>query len=178
MNGESSYRRFLDGDESAASEIIREYRESLTFFTYRYVKDVTVAEDIAIDVFAELFTYRKRYNFKASLKTFLFTVARSKALNHIKRSKIITFTELTGQEADTALTPESHLLQKEKNYLLHKAIDTLPEDMKTAVHLIYFDEMSYSEAARVMKKKEKQIDNLLYRAKAILRKTLDGEYIK
>ena len=48
--------------------------------------------------------------------------------------------------------------------------------MRLAVHLVYFEELSYEEAARVMKKNKKQIDNLLYRAKSLLRSELGKEY--
>ena len=177
-NGESSYRRYLQGDDSAAGEVIKLYRESLTFFIYRYVKNETVAEDIAIDVFSDLFVNPNKYNFKVSLKTYLFMVARSKALNYIKRNKIIKMTELTGFEPDSSLSPELQVMKKEQQKILKDALDTLPEDMKSAVYLIYFEGMSYSEAGAVMNKKEKQIDNLLYRAKQKLRSVLDGEYIK
>ncbi|MBQ8605520.1 MAG: sigma-70 family RNA polymerase sigma factor [Clostridia bacterium] len=178
MNGESSYRRFLDGDEGAASEIIREYREGLIFFIYRYVKNESVAEDIAIDAFSDLFVKKHRYNFKVSLKTYLYMIAKSKALNYIKRSKIIVISELTGKEADETLTPESHLLQKEENLMLHSAMAELSEDMRSALHLIYFEQMSYAQAAKVMGKSEKQISNLLYRAKGKLREILGGDFIK
>ena len=51
--------------------------------------------------------------------------------------------------------------------------------MRTVVYLIYFENMSYDEAARVMKKSKKQVDNLLYRAKNQLRTILtdNGEDI-
>ena len=46
------------------------------------------------------------------------------------------------------------------------------EDMRAAVHLVFFEEMTYEEAAKVMKKNRKQIDNLLFRAKKELRAIL------
>lgn len=55
----------------------------------------------------------------------------------------------------------------------------LSEDMRVVIHLIYFEEMTYDEAAKVMKKNRKQVDNLLYRAKKELRIILgeDGELL-
>lgn len=47
--------------------------------------------------------------------------------------------------------------------------------MRTAVYLVYIDGMSYGETAKIMKKNTKQIDNLLYRAKAELRSALGKE---
>ena len=71
------------------------------------------------------------------------------------------------------------MLTDQRKRLLHHAITQLPEAMQEAVHLIYFQELSYEEAARVMKKNRKQIDNLLYRAKKELRIILGkgGEWI-
>ena len=176
MNGESSYRRFLDGDESAASEIIREYRQGLIFFVYRYVKSESVAEDIAIDAFADLFVKKHRFNFKVSLKTYLFMIAKSKALNHLKRNKIISVSELTGMEQGGEDTPEDYILKKEKFRALYGAMSELPEDMQRVLLLIYFEEMSYAEAAKVMGVNEKKISNLLYKAKGRIREKLGGEY--
>lgn len=50
-NGASSYRRFLEGDESAFDEIMKELFDGLVFFIDRYVHDIHAAEDIAIDAF-------------------------------------------------------------------------------------------------------------------------------
>ena len=70
-------------------------------------------------------------------------------------------------------------LSSERKRLIHAAIARLPEDMRVAVHLIYFEEMTYEEVAKVMKKNRKQVDNLLYRAKKELRIILgkDGELL-
>lgn len=69
-NGASSYRRFLDGDESAFNEIMEELFRSLVFFINGYVHDIHAAEDIAIDAFSDLVVHRHRYNFKVTLKTY------------------------------------------------------------------------------------------------------------
>ena len=63
-NGESSYRRFLDGDNDAFGEILDLYRENLIFFINRTVNDLAVAEDIAADSFAELIIHKRRFGFK------------------------------------------------------------------------------------------------------------------
>ena len=67
--GADSYRRFLDGEESAFEDIMRELFHGLVFFINGFVHDVHAAEDIAIDTFSDLVVHRHRYNFKVSLKT-------------------------------------------------------------------------------------------------------------
>lgn len=179
-NGASSYRRFLDGDESAFDDLMKELFRGLVFFIDRYVHDTHAAEDIAIDTFSELVVHRHRYNFKVTLKTYLYMVGRSRALDYIKHRKIINFVELS--EADS-LSDEKSLeemvLADERKRTVNAALAKLPEDMRVVVHLIYFEEMTYEEAAKVMKKKRKQVDNLLYRAKKELGIILgeDGELL-
>ena len=180
-NGASSYRRFLDGEESAFDEIMKELFDNLVFFINRYVHDLYASEDIAIDVFADLVVHKHRYNFKVTLKTYLFMLGRSRALNYIKHRKVIDFVEL--KELDNYLSDQKSLedmiLDDERKRVINNALSSLPEDMRIVIHLIYFEEMSYEEAAKVMKKNCKQIDNLLYRAKKELRIILgkDGELL-
>lgn len=176
-NGAGSYRRFLDGDESAFDEILTGYRESLTLFINRYVQDMTAAEDIAIDVFTDLIVHRHRYNFRTQLKTYLFMLGRSRALDYIKHRNKLTMIPLSDAENELAgeNTPEEEFLKDETKRAVNAALNDLPEDMRIVLHLIYFEELSYDEAAKVMKKNRKQVDNLLYRAKKQLRSVLGKE---
>ena len=166
-NGASSYRRFLDGDESAFEDIMKELFRGLVFFIDGFVRDTHAAEDIAIDVFSDLVVHRHRYNFKVRLKTYLYMVGRSRALDYIKRRKVIDFVELSEAHAfaDESASLEEMVLADDRKRQISAAIAQLPQDMRVVVHLIYFEEMTYEEAARVMKKNRKQVDNLLYRAK-------------
>jgi RNA polymerase sigma-70 factor (ECF subfamily) len=169
-NGASSYRRFLDGDESAFDDIMKELFHKLVFFIDSYVHDTYTAEDIAIDTFTELIVHRHRYNFKVKLKTYLFMIGRSRALDYIKHRKIINFVELSEAASQSDGSElEKTVLITERKIAVNNAIAKLPEDMRTVVHLIYFEDMTYNEAAKIMKKNAKQIDNLLYRAKKELR---------
>jgi len=180
-NGASSYRRFLDGDESAFDEIMRELFDNLVFFIDRYVHDIHAAEDIAIDAFSDLVVNKHRYNFKVTLKTYLFMLGRSRALNYIKHRKVIDFVELTEAEKASSEqeTLEDIVLADERKRVVNNALNSLPDDMRVVIHLIYFEDLSYDEAAKVMKKNRKQVDNLLYRAKKELRIILgkDGELL-
>ena len=180
-NGASSYRRFLDGDESAFDDIMKELFDKLVFFIDRYVHDIHAAEDIAIDTFSDLVVNKHRYNFKVTLKTYLFMLGRSRALNYIKHRKIIDFVELSQADntADEVQSLEEIILADEKKRIINNALESLSEDMRVAIHLIYFEDLSYDEAAKVMKKNRKQVDNLLYRAKKELRIILgkDGELL-
>ena len=179
INGESSYRRFLSGDESAFDEIMINYRDSLTFFINRFVKDYSTAEDIAIDVFLYIIVHPNRYNFKTSLKTYLFMLGRSRAIDFLRKKKRRNEASLDGGKECLHYDFQSLVEKKEKDKILYDAIETLPQDMKIAIYLVYFENLSYKETATVMKKTVKQVDNLIYRGKKELSALLgkDGELL-
>lgn len=172
----SSYRRYLAGDEDAFGQIVKELFDPLVFFIDRYVHDTAAAEDIAIDAFTELIVHKNRYNFKVTLKTYLFMIGRSRALNYLKQRS--RRKELPIEEADQIADRQSleeQFITTQRHQALHRAMEQLPEQMRTAVHLVYFAGLSYEETAKVMRKTKKQVDNLLYRAKAALRTTMEKE---
>lgn len=173
-NGASSYRRYLSGDEDAFREIVQAYFDSLVFFVERYVQDYAAAEDIALDAFTQLVVNKHRYNFKVSLKTYLFMIGRSRALDYIKHRGKLSMIELSEAEQVCA-TPsmEEVLLKDERKLAVNQALEQLSEQMRIAVHLVYFEELSCEDAARIMKKNTKQVYNLLYRAKNTLRTILE-----
>ena len=175
-NDADSYRRFLDGDEAAFDEIMASLFRRLVFFIEGYVHDVHTAEDLAMDAFSDLVVHRHRYNFSVTLKTYLFMIGRSRALDWLRRRRVISFTELSAlQEQADEEALEKAVLADERKREVNAAVAALPEDMRTVIHLIYFEEMTYAQAARVMKKSVKQVDNLLYRAKKALRVRLGEE---
>ena len=178
-NGASSYRRYLDGDESAFDDIVKELFDHLVFFINRYVQDVHAVEDIAIDAFTELIVHKNRYNFGVTLKTYLFMIGRSRALDYLKHQKKLTMVSLESVQhmASDGVSLEELILLDERKQALNRALNQLPEEMQLAVHLVYFEDLTYEDAARVMKKNRKQVANLLYRAKEKLRTILgkDGE---
>jgi len=165
------YRRFMAGDEEAFAEIVNEFRNNLIYFINRYVNNMDVAEDLSEDVFVELLIKPKRYNFSTSLKTYLFTIGRNKAIDHIRKSRHIAGVpdeNTAGWDASF----EEQYCKKEIEAAMYRIIRGLHSDYRTVLHLIYFEDMTYEEAGRIMKKSKKQIANLAYRAKQTLKAAL------
>lgn len=171
-SAEMAYRRYLDGDETAFREVMDEYFARLTYFANGFVHDVHSAEDIAIDAMTELVIHPSRFAHRSSLGTYLFAVARHKALSLVRRRKRIAFVPLPDNAEDEA-SLEDEVLEGARKKALAAALSELPEPMRSAVHLVHIEGMSYDEAARVLGKNRKQIDNLLARAKKELKNKLE-----
>ena len=171
----SAYSRFLDGDKSGMEEIVREYNSPLIFFINGYVKNLAVAEDIAADTFCKVFVKRKMLSDPSGFKTWLYTIARNMTLDWLKSAQkkhTVYLNEIDGySEADF----DDTILKNEQAKALHNAIKEIKSDYREVIHLVYFDQLSYKEAAKIMRKSEKQIKNLVYRAKLSLKDILEKE---
>lgn len=83
---------------------------------------------------------KHRYNFKVTLKAYLFMLGRSRALNYIKHRKIIDFVELSETEkvSPELEALEETVLKNERKRIVNNALDSLPDDMRVVIHLLYF----------------------------------------
>ena len=176
--GEELYRRYRSGDESGFDGLIELYRENLIFFLTRYLPRLEDAEDAAEDAFVSLLLHPWREGRGASLKTYLFTMGRNRALTLAKKQRRRRAAEArppAEADAQDIVGLEDRLCREESRRELLAALDQIAPDYREALYLLYFEGLSLDETAQVMKKKKKQIENLSYRGKVALREKLGKE---
>ncbi|MBQ7408896.1 MAG: sigma-70 family RNA polymerase sigma factor [Clostridia bacterium] len=169
--GEEYYRAFINGDDRAFEKVVELYSDGLIFFINRYVHNLSEAEDIATDTFLYIVIHKNKFDFNYSLKTFLYTIGRSKALTFLRKNKrnkananIDNYVNIADEQ-----DIEQTVIKGEMKKMLYEAIAQLPEDMQNIVYLFYFENASYQEISVITGKDQKQVDNLLYRAKKMLK---------
>lgn len=174
--GASSYRRFLAGDDSGLAEVIRLYKDGLMFYINGYVHDISMAQDLTEDVFFKLAVKKPHFREEALFKTWLYTIGRNLALNRLKklsRHKECSTEGLEISSEEELL--EQRCLKNERNTCLYRAMVQLKPEYREVLHLLFFEGMKNAEAAKIMKKNTRQIENLAYRAKRSLRSRLEKE---
>jgi RNA polymerase sigma-70 factor (ECF subfamily) len=97
---------------------------------------------------------------------------RNKAVNIIRRQKFVTDEEIDPESADDEQMLEEKLIADERRRALYKVLEGMSEDYRNALYLVYIEDMSYEDAGRVMGKNRKQVENLVFRAKAAAKKEL------
>ena len=170
---ETLYLRFLaERDEEALRILLERHRSGLTFFLYGMVRNMEDAEDLMIDAFAEAAARQTWSPAGSSFKTWLFAVGRKKALMHLRKHRV-TILPLEEDLTDlTAAMPDLELLREGQDRQLYQAIRRLPPDYGQALTLLYFEQMSHEEAAKVMGKTRKQMYHLANRGRERLRDVL------
>ena len=81
------YLAFLKNDNEAFTTLVKKYRKVLISFIIKYVKNIEIAEDLAQDTFVYMLINKKEYDFKYTFKTYLYTIAKSRAINYLKKEK-------------------------------------------------------------------------------------------
>lgn len=175
-NGASSYRCFLDGDKEAIVKIISEYNDGLVLFLNSITMNICQAEELAEDVFCELLLEKPRFNGKSSFKTWLYAIARYKALRMLRmsyRSSDVPADELYSLSDEDDI--EKNYIRNEQKIAVHRALKKIYPEYAQVLYLIFLEGFSNTETAQIMKKSNRQIENLLYRAKNALRNELEKE---
>jgi RNA polymerase sigma-70 factor (ECF subfamily) len=170
------------GDEQSFELLLRKYRTPLVNFLFRMVRDTSVAEDLAQEVFLRVYRARQEYAPSAKFTTWMFRIATNLALNSVRdnrhRQMEISMDQTvdTGEDEQQALqvpdrTPsvEQELVARSRADLILKAIHALPEKQRAAVLLHKYQELDYDEIARVLECSESALKSLLFRAYETLR---------
>ena len=168
------YRRFLNGDNESFEHIMNKYMEKIIYFIYKFIKSMDVAEDLAQDVFVYILMNKEKYDSKYSLKAYLYTIAKSKTLNYIKRENKITYL----QDNDYLFNEEEIediIFDKEQSQNLKIAIDNLPEPQNQIIYLADIEELSYKEICNTLNMSLSQVKTLIYRGRRKLKKILMKE---
>lgn len=176
-NGASSYRRFLDGDDKGIAEIVENYKDGLILYLNGYVNNVFIAEELTEDTFFRLIIKKPRYSGKSTFKSWLYAIGRNVAIDFIRHNSKQLNTPV--EDMENYLIEEQSLersyIKEERKIAIHKALSKLSVDYRTVLWLVFFEGLSNKEAAIVLGKNDRQVRNLLYRAKRSLKSRLEEE---
>lgn len=167
------YQDFLAGNQEVLTGIIRDYRDGLVLYLNGIVQNITVAEELAEDVFVKLVMKRPRFSSDSSFKTWLYAIGRNTVLSYLRRRKHIHIPldncpELSDDEKDL----ERQHIQKEQQIVLHCAMKKLKQEYRQVLWLVYFEGFSQKETARIMGKTVHNVETLAYRARQALKTKL------
>jgi RNA polymerase sigma-70 factor (ECF subfamily) len=176
--------RVKQGDREAFAELVDKYKQPIHNLAFRMLRDGSEAEDLAQNVFIQVYKSAHRYEVASKFSTWLFTIARNLCLNEIRRrsrhpaeSLDAPHPEMEDQPAHqyedkkTFAPPES-LLQGELERKVEEAMAELPENQRMALSLCRQDELSYDAIAEVLGCSLSATKSLIHRARETLKAKL------
>jgi RNA polymerase sigma-70 factor (ECF subfamily) len=175
--------RLKEGDDLALNELMERWQKPLHSFILRYVGNHRDSIELAAETFVRVYQHRSRFNFKSKFSTWLLTIATNLCRQHTrwrKRHPTISLDDaatadevsdknlfVSAEEIPSALASRTELTK-----LVKEEIEKLPHDLKTAVLLFAYDNLSYAEIGEILGCTPKAVETRLYRVRKLLAKRL------
>jgi RNA polymerase sigma-70 factor (ECF subfamily) len=173
--------RVKEGDGASFGVLLDKHRSSVVHFLFRMIQNHAVAEELAQEVFLRVYRSRSTYEPTAKFTTWLFRIATHLALNSLRDGKNERLQEHLDddsgelpvrQVSDRRPLVEQALVFEAKLEEVRQAVAALPEKQRAAVLMHKYEEMEYTQIARVLNCSESAVKSLLFRAYETLRARL------
>jgi RNA polymerase sigma-70 factor (ECF subfamily) len=169
---------YLQGDPAGFDELNRRYRGSVYALCLRMTGRPQDAEDLTQDIFVQILRSLAVIRTDRPLRPWIFVVARHKCLDHLKRRRILSLTDVSAGEteatsglpiADATPLPDEVAERADLKRSLDAAIGTLPERYRAVVTLRYSSDLTFAQIGGVLGQPENTVKTHFQRAKALLR---------
>ena len=175
--------RLVGGHDAALNDLMDRHAAAVFHFLCRMLGNEDDASDLAQDTFVRVYRARASYQPEQKFRTWLFTIAANLARNQFRwRSRhpnvsLDAESESTDQSLGDTLqsgiaTPHQVTLAAERAQAVRAAVQALPDDLREAIVLCEWDDMSLAEAAAVLQTTPNAVESRLYRARQLLREKL------
>lgn len=190
MNEQQFIKLLKEGTNQAYGQLLDEYKQKVFGTCISFVPNQEDAEDIAQEVFIEVFNSVAKFKGDSKLSTWIYRISVNKSLEFIRKKntkKRFGFMQsLMGN--DTPIDKSSYFTEfnhpgiqlenKEQSEILFAAINKLPEAQRIVYTLNKIDDLSYQEVSDITEKSISSIESLLFRAKKNLKELLYDYYKK
>lgn len=182
-------------DQEAIQAILKGYKEKYSILVDRYqdlvfrtcmgfIHNKEDSEDLTQEIFVLVYQSLSRFKGESSFSTWLYRITINASLNKLRKNPIEKIfkqlgafsikdseKEMTFQIPDYE-TPEDILIKEEHRNWVQNALDSLPENQRTAIVLSKYDDLSQKEISEIMNISEGAVESLIQRAKTNLRKKM------
>ena len=188
LNEDNFIEQLREGKQNAYSQLLDDYEQKVFGTCISFIPNKEDAEDVAQEVFLEVFKSINKFKGGSKLSTWIYKIATNKCLEFIRKKntkKRFAFMQtILGNEIPIDKTsyftevnhPGILLENKEKSAIIFKAINTLPESQRVIFTLAKIDGKSYQEIVEITGKSLSSVESVMFRAKKNLQEKLINFY--
>ncbi len=146
---------FKNGDIRGYNEIVLKYQQQVYWVIRKMVNSHDDADDLTQEVFIKVYSALKDFREESNLFTWLYRIASNYSINHIRKMKIrntVSFEIVTEQVESKDKRTDESIDEISRRKLLEEAIETLPAKQRAVFNMRYYDELSYEDIAKILKK--------------------------
>lgn len=181
MSDEALMLRVKNGDHDAFGVIMQRYERQLVVFFLRQLRDEDGARDLVMDTFLRVYKAAYRYEPRAKFSTYIYQIARNLVINESRKREIRKTDSLDEMNDDSSihlagniLNPEQAFARDEQTRLVHRALDELPEDQRTILILVEYQDLSYEKVAQIMECSIGTVKSRMHRARQKVREWMEN----
>jgi RNA polymerase sigma-70 factor (ECF subfamily) len=154
-SGQQSDRELVDrvakGDRAAVRLLFMRHHARIYRFVARQTGSESMADDIANEVFLELWRQAPAFEGRSEVSTWLLGIARFKSLSALRKRKEEWIDDDDAAAVpDTADTPEVAVMKDDKAAALRRMVNALPEEHRTVIDLAYYHAKSVTEIGEIL----------------------------
>jgi RNA polymerase sigma-70 factor (ECF subfamily) len=165
----SLIKRFIDGDESVFSELVKRHKEKVRNIIYLTLSNNEMVDDIAQEVFITVYRNLKNFRFESQFTTWLYRITINKCKDYL-RKKNIRKIFLPLQEEEPVfenINEDSDIKQ-----IVRDAVAALPDKLRIPIVLKDLEGFSYQEIAESMQCEIGTVKSRIFRGREALKKIL------
>lgn len=171
--------RITKRDDKALFVVYKKYQPSIFKFVRSQINSYQLAEELTQDIFIDFIEALRDFRFQSSIKTFLFSIAKHKVVDQIRKKKIknILFSRLPSfiVESLKVVFIDEEIDKKELQTKITKVINSLPNDYQLILRLRYIDGIKVKEISEKLSLNFKATESLLFRARKSFIKVFKNE---
>jgi RNA polymerase sigma-70 factor (ECF subfamily) len=174
--------RAQGGDKRAFDLLVIKYQQKVAGLISRYIRDSSEVMDVAQEAFFKAYRALPGFRGESAFYTWLYRIAINTVKNHLVaqgrrppgddvEAEVAEQMDVGGRLREVG-TPESHLMSIEIAQTVQRALDELPEDLRTAIVLRELEGLSYEEIANAMECPIGTVRSRIFRAREAIDKRL------
>ncbi len=160
------------GNKDAFNVLFRYYYSGLVVFAMRYLHAKEESEEMVQDIFLKLWSEREHLHIHTSLRDFLFTSAKNRCLDRIKRKKVEEKFENLSRQNPNEITNYDLFVEQELRGLIKETMESLPAECRKVFVLSRIQNLKYKEIAKKLDISVKTVENQISKALKIFRNAL------
>lgn len=170
------------GKQECFEEIVMRYQQRMFAYVYRLVGNKEDSLDIVQEVFIKVYKNLKSFNTEKEFSPWIYRIAHNESVNYLKKNrKFYTESIEDNDDVRNILKSKENINEdaeaKELQVFVRSALEKLPLKYQKVIELKYFQQKSYQEMSKILKKPMNSVGTLLNRAKKLLYQHLKYESI-
>ena len=174
--------RAIKGDEKAYQQLVEKYDRALYFHIQKMIKEKELVEDLVQEVFIKAFNNLASYSNEYAFSTWLYRIATNHTIDYLRKKKLQTLSindpvktkdgEMEVQLPDVSFATDREIIRKQRQTIIHAAIEDLPEKYKMVIEMRHMEEKSYQEISELLDLPLGTVKAHIFRARELLYKAL------